>query len=112
MSEPTVLSMINDNLNTIAEDQKDIKTSVQRIDKAQAVDSQRLDYLEGDVKDLTTGQKKIKKAMFNHSIDKKVHYNQGYKETFPQRAWRKKGEIGLLTAILTVVSWLINNYFG
>lgn len=110
MSEPTVLGMINDNLKDISIDVKEIKKDLK--DGAVTMENHnvRLGNIEHDVTDLKDGQKKIKETFWNHSNNKKKHYNQGYKETFPQKAWRKKGELTLLTMILTVVSWLINNY--
>ena len=72
----------------------------------------RLKGIEGKVECLEDGQKKIKGALFEHVSDKKKHYNQGYSETFVEKAWRRKDVIALATAIATGIGWLINNYFG
>lgn len=110
--DPTPLGMINDSLMSIANDQKKIVSSVAAIDKTQAVDSKRLDHIEGDVKYLKAGQKKIKESLWSHVNSKKVHYNQGYTETFSQRTWRRKDLIALLTGIFTAISWIILQYGG
>ena len=110
--DPTVLGMINDNLKEIKDEQKKITSCMTGMKVDVATTKVKVDNLETDVKDLKTGQKKIKKEMFNHAIDKKVHYNQGYKETFPQRVYRKKGELGLIGTAVTIITLIINHFYG
>lgn len=104
--DPTVLGMINKNLDDISKDVKEIKKDM----KAGAVmmenHSGRISHIEEDVKELSSGQKKIKETVYNHATDKNLHYNQGYEETFTEKAWRKKGEI-IFSAILGSITGLI-----
>ena len=110
--EPTVLGMINSKLNDISCDLKDIKKDLK--DGAVRMENHngRLKNVENNINDLKNGQKKIKETVYNHANDKELHYNQGYKETFAQRTWRRKDLIATLTGIFALISWLINNYFG
>ena len=112
LGDPTVLGMINDNLNDISTDVKEIKKDM----KAGAVKMEnhdvRLGNVEHDVKDLSNGQKKIKETVWGHANDKKVHYNQGYEETFGQRTWRRKDLIALMTGIFALITVMVNHYFG
>lgn len=112
MSEPTVLGMINDKLTDISSDVKEIKTELKESAiKAENHDVRLID-MERDVKEIIKGQKKIKKDLYDHIADKKTHYNQGYKETIPQKVIRKRWEISVITIITTVIGWLVNNYLG
>ena len=103
MNDPTVLGMINDNLNEIKVDVKEIKKDMKSGAVKMENHNVRLGNIEGDVKDLKTGQKKIKESMYDHANDKKEHYNQGHKETFTQRTWRRKDLIALTTAITAII---------
>jgi len=105
--EPTVLGMINKNLDTISGDIKEIKDDMKNGAVKMENHSVRLENIETDVKDLKNGQKKIKEKVFDHATDKKVHYNQGYKETFSQRTWRRKDLIALMTAIATTIGFIL-----
>ena len=106
--DPTVLGMINGNLNEIKSDIKVIKTDM----KSGAIQMEnhnvRLGNIEGDVKDLKNGQKKIKESLWKHVNAKKEHYNQGHKETFTQRTWRRKDLIALMTGIAAIVGFIMN----
>lgn len=110
--DPTVLSMINDNLNSINTNIDEIKRDMKSGAVTMGKHDVRLGHIEDDVKSLKKGQKKIKESVYNHANDKKVHYNQGYKETFKQRAWRKKGEIGITSLILGIITLIIQHYGG
>jgi len=72
----------------------------------------RLGHIETDIKDLKTGQKKIKTDLWNHINSKKKHYNQGYTESFSQRTWRRKDLIALLTTISTIIAITIKYTWG
>jgi len=111
-SDPTVLGMINDKLTGISTDVKEIKKDMRTGAVKMENHRVRLENIETDVTEIKEGQKKIKETFWKHTLDKKKHYNQGFEETFTQRAWRKKGEIGLITAVLSIISWVISNYFG
>ena len=110
--EPTVLGMINSKLNDISCDLKDIKGDLKDGAVRMENHNTRLCFIEEDVKDLKTGQKKIKEAVYKHSDDKKLHYNQGYEETFPQKLKRKSPELTVSGIVITIVSLILNYYFG
>lgn len=103
--DPTVLGMINRKLEDISCDVKDIKKEMKEGAVRMENHSVRLKEMECDVKDLKDGQKKIKEAVYNHAGDKKMHYNQGYHETFSEKIWRKKAEI-IVSAVLGGITGL------
>lgn len=103
-----VYDLVKETRNDVSDIKKDMKTGAVTMGRHDL----RLGHIEDDVKSLKTGQKKIKETVFNHANDKKVHYNQGFKETFPQRVWRKRGEIGLTTSLLGIITIIVNHYFG
>ena len=110
--DPSVLGMINDNLKTISTDVKEMRKELKHGAVKMENHSGRLSHVEKDVKELSNGQKKIKKELFNHKNNRKEHYNQGFKETIPQRMWRKKGEIGIITSVLGLITLIVNHFFG
>jgi len=112
MTDPTVLGMINKNLEGISADVKEIRKDLKDGAVTMGKHDIRLGNIENDVKDLKKGQKKIKESVYNHANDKKSHYNQGYKETFTQRTWRRKDLIALLTTVFAIITFLINHFGG
>lgn len=112
MSEPTVLGMINKNLNDIKDNQGEANKSLTSIQVSLENHNVRMKNLEQSQRRIEAGQKKIKKDLYEHIGDKKKHHIQGYKETIPQKLVRKKLEISIITIITTVIGWLVNNYFG
>jgi len=106
------IDMIYDMVKETNSDIKQIKTDMTAGAIRMENHSVRLKNIEESQKRLETGQKKIKKDLFDHIGDKKKHYNQGYKETIPQRIMRKKVELTVITIITTILGWLVNNYFG
>ncbi len=108
--DPTVLGMINKNLNVISKDVKEIKEDMKSGAVTMGKHDVRLGHIESDVKELKNGQKKIKESMWKHVNSKIVHYNQGYTETFTQRTWRRKDLIALLTGIFALITLVINHY--
>lgn len=112
MADPTVLGMINEKLGDISDDVKVIKKDLKSGAVTMENHAVRLESIEHEVSEIKTGQKKIKESLWNHINSKKVHYNQGFKETIPQKVARKKAEITIITIITTVIGWFVNNYFG
>jgi len=110
--DPTVLGMINANLENISFDLNEIKKELKNGAVRMENHNVRLKNIECDVRDLTNGQKKIKKELYNHVNNREDHYNQGYKETIPQRMWRKKVEITIITSVLGILTILVNHFFG
>ena len=103
-----VYDLVKETREDVSEIKKDMKDGAVKMENHTV----RLGHIEDDVKCLKKGQKKIKESVFNHADDKKVHYNQGYKETFSQRTWRRKDLIALMTGIFTLITLLINNFYG
>jgi len=110
--EPTVLGLINNNLTNLNRKVDGLVTSVGNVDVKQENHDVRLGHIEHDIDCLKDGQKKIKDVVYNHANDKKVHYNQGYKETLPQKLKRKSPELTISGTITTIIILLINHYFG
>lgn len=103
--EPTVLGMINRNLNDISIDVKEIKADI----KAGAVKMENHDVRLGNIE---ICQKELKDDFQHHVTNKKKHYNQGYEDTVLKRLSRRKIEISIGTIIATVITILINHYGG
>ena len=110
--DPTVLGMINNNLTSLNKKVDGLVLSVGAVDVKQENHAVRLGHIENDIDCLKTGQKKIKDSMWGHANDKKVHYNQGFKETIPQKLKRKSPELTISGTITTIIILLINHYFG
>jgi len=88
--EPTVLGMINEKLGDISEDVKDIKEDLKNGAIKMENHEQRILTVEGKTK-------LNEKITVEHIRNKEKHYNPHYSESFRQRVWRKKGEIGVAT---------------
>lgn len=88
--EPTVLGMINESLTEIKCDVKEIKDDLKNGAVKLENHEQRILNVEGK----TTLNEKI---TVEHIRNKEKHYNPHYSETFRQRVWRKRGEIGVAT---------------
>ncbi|RLI54291.1 MAG: hypothetical protein DRP09_13515 [Candidatus Thorarchaeota archaeon] len=109
---PTVLGLINQHLESISTDVKEIRTELRNGAVTMKAHELRLNSIENNQKRIEEDQKKIKKDLFDHIGEKKKHYNQGYKETIPQRLMRKKTELTIITILTTVLGWVVNYYFG
>ena len=105
MTEPTVLGMINNNLNCISADVKEIKDDM----KKGAVKMENLDVRLGHVE---CDQEELKGNFTEHIKNKKKHYNQGYEDTLKDRLGRRKAEITIGSIIATAVTFLANHYIG
>ncbi|MHA1662536.1 MAG: hypothetical protein ACTSVR_04700 [Candidatus Thorarchaeota archaeon] len=103
-----VYDLVKETRNAVSEIKDDLKNGAVKMENHNV----RLGHIEADVKDLKTGQKKIKTDLWEHINSKKKHYNQGYTETIPQKVARKKVEITIITILTTLIGWLVNNYFG
>lgn len=108
--DPTMLGMINENVKEIKSDVKEMRKELKEGAVKMENHSGRLKHIEKNIKELSNGQKKIKETIWNHSNNKKTHYNQGFKETFPQRTWRRKDLIALMTGIFTTITLIINHF--
>ena len=106
------LDMIYDMVKATQSDVKTINNNVNKICVVQENHNIRMANIEQSQKRLEEGQKKIKKDLYKHIDDKKKHYNQGYKETIPQKIARKKTEVSVITIITTIIVWIVNYYFG
>lgn len=100
MGDPTVLGMIHSKLGDISTDVKEIKNDMKEGAVKMENHEQRLLNVEGKTK-------LNEKITIEHIKNKKKHYNPYYSETFRQRTWRRKGDIGVATGgsltVLTVV---------
>ena len=104
--EPSVLGMINKNLDTISGDVKDIKQEM----KNGAV---KMENHEGRLKNVEKDTKELKGNFRTHVTNKEKHYNPHYSESFGQKVRRKKGEIGVASAgggLIGLLIFLIEKY--
>jgi len=92
LSDPTPLELIVKQLDRIEEKQDETNKCLTNIKVRQEGNYNR--------------SKKNEKAIEEHLKNKDLHYNQGYNETFTERAWRKKGEI-TVSAILGSITGLL-----
>jgi len=88
MGEPTVLGMINESLTEIKGDVKEIKSDM----KNGAV---RMENHEQRIKQVEQKATLNENITVEHIKNKQKHYNPHYSESFGQKVWRKKGEIGV-----------------
>lgn len=86
--DPTVLGMINKNLDDIKTSVDDIKEDLKNGAVKFENHEQRLLNVEGKTK-------LNEKITIEHIKNKEKHYNPHYSESFKQRMWRKRGEIGV-----------------
>ncbi len=108
MGDPTVLGMINEKLGDISEDVKDIKKDMKNGAVKMENHEQRLINVEG--KTMLN-----EKVTIEHIKNKEKHYKPYYSETFRQRTWRKKGDIGVatggsltvITAVLAIMKYVL-----
>lgn len=105
LSDPTVLGMINDNLNDIKAEQKKVTSCMTSMKVNIATNTVKLEQLDD-------GQKELKKNFQHHINNKKKHYNQGYQDTMRNRLGRRKVEISIGTIIATVITLLANHFMG
>lgn len=111
MTNPTVLSMINNNLNSINTNIDEIKTEL----KDGAV------KMENHEQRIRQNSKKAKAAIRKiekHEDKKEVHWNDAIaNESFPQRLRRKApvytvvggGSAGCLYLLFEIIKWALNN---
>jgi len=104
--EPTVLGMINTNLEGISKDVKDIKTDL----KNGAV---KMENHEGRIKANASGLKATQKMSIKHIENKEKHYNPYHSESFGQKIIRKKGEISVASVgggLIGLIIFLIDKF--
>ena len=113
--DPTQGEMMYDLVKETRDDVKTIKKGMQD-GSLQMKDMQHcIEGLENKVGDLEDGQKKIKKTVFEHiagDSGKKMHFNEGHTESFPQKIVRKKGELTLGGIIAAALYFLLDKLPG
>lgn len=97
--------MIYDLVKETRDDVRAIKTDL----KNGAV---KMENHEGRIGRVETDVSEIKEMTIEHVRNKKKHYNMGYKETVPQKIWRKKVELGLLGIILFLIERATDYYLS
>ncbi|MHA1805950.1 MAG: hypothetical protein ACTSX2_00075 [Candidatus Thorarchaeota archaeon] len=100
MADPTVLELINNRLNEIAIDVKDIKNC-----------QINLKITDEQLK-ATTARNELKiaemqEAFLNHVGDERRHFNPYYNETYFQKIRRKKAEVGTSVSIGTILATVL-----
>jgi hypothetical protein len=110
MAEPTVLSMINNNLTKLNEKVDGLVATSGKIEKKQENHDVRLNMVEQKMTELDNGQKKIKKDLYKHINSNNVSEAMGDGRTLRQKAWENKEKITISGFLISVALWLINNY--
>ena len=103
--DPTVLGMINDNLNSISSDVKEIKKEM----KTGAV---LMENHEGRIGQLEKDRSIVRKTFVKHINNKKKHYNQGYKEGPVDKVLRKKYEYLALLIATAIIGFVADYLVG
>lgn len=93
MPQVTKLDMIYDAVLELRDGQKEIKKCV-------TGNKVKIAKLE-------TVQKELVKDFDEHRKDPALHYNPYYNETLPDKLKRKKGEVGAITGLSSIIAGVI-----